>query len=294
MENHILADRIANAIMMDNSFKGYYLVVEGIKDYKLFSKFINNSNVKIKEAFGFEKVKLVLQLLSERGYSNRLGIIDSDFSEILSIKHDVDGLFITDCHDIEVMIFKTQALETVLRTYVPASKIQIYETKKGKSIREIILELGAEVGLLKLANKVYDLGMIFKPQVPEGNQIRYRDFINEVWLDFNGRKALIESLLNYSRSKSKSLKSEEEITKRLDEIASSKYKIDHLVNGHDLSNILFLLIKKTLASTSKMLNDFNAIEDSLILAYEYDDFKTTRLYSGVREFETNRKTQIWR
>lgn len=217
MENHILAARIANAIMMDNTFKGYYLIVEGIKDYKLFSKFTKNSNVKIKEAFGFEKVKLVLQLLAERGFSNRLGIIDSDFSEILNIEHEVDGLFITDCHDIEVMIFKTHALETVLRTYVPVLKIQSFEARKGKSIRDIILELGAEVGFLKLANKVYDLGIIFKPQTPEGNQIRYRDFINEVLLDFKGRKSMIESLLNYSRTKSQTLKSAEEITKRLGE-----------------------------------------------------------------------------
>jgi hypothetical protein len=294
MENHILADRIANAIMMDKSFKGYYLIVEGVKDYKLYSKFTNNSNVKIKEAFGFEKVKLVLHLLSERGFSNKLGIIDSDFSKLLGIKHEVDGLFITDSHDIEVMIFKTKALETVLRIFVSATKISNYEKKVGKSIRDKILEIGIEIGYLKLANKVYNLGLVFKPATVDGNQIKYRDFINDERLDYNGRKSLVNSLINYSRVKSKSLKSEDEIMHRLEEIASGTYDIEHLVNGHDLSNILFLLLKKTLASTNRMLQDFNSVEDSLILSFEYDDFKRTDLYKDIKKFENNANYQILR
>lgn len=294
MENSILADRIANAIMMDNSFKGFYLVVEGNKDYKLFSKFVDENNIKIKEAFGFEKVKLALEILTERGYTNKLGIIDSDFSEILGIKHEVDGLFITDLHDIEVMIFKTQSLGTVLRTYVSSAKLKAFETKSGKSIRESILELGKEIGYLKLANKVYDLGLIFKPKTADGNQIRYKDFIDDKEFTFNGRKSMINSLLNYSRSKSTTLKTEEEITSKLEEIASKTYDLEHLVNGHDLSNILFLLIKKVFASTSKMLHDFNSLEDSLTLAYEYEDFKKTKLYNEIIAFQVEKNTSIWR
>jgi len=294
MENSILADRIANAIMMDNSFKGFYLVVEGNKDYKLFSKFVDENNIKIKEAFGFEKVKLAIEILTERGYANKLGIIDSDFSEILGIKNEIDGLFITDLHDIEVMIFKTQSLETVLRTYVSSVKLKAFETKSGKSIRESILELGKEVGYLKLANKVYDLGLIFKPKTADGNQIKYKDFIDDKEFTFNGRKSMINSLLNYSRSKSTTLKTEEEITNKLEEIASKAYDLEHLVNGHDLSNILFLLIKKVFASTSKMLYDFNSIEDSLTLAYEYEDFKKTKLYNDIIAFQVKKNTSIWR
>lgn len=294
MENNLLAHRIANAIMMDNSFKGHYLIVEGNKDYKLFSKFIDDKNVKIKEAFGFEKVKLALQILSDRGYTNKLGIIDCDFSEILNIEHNVDGLFITDMHDIEVMIIKTQSLETVLRTFVSTAKIKAFENKKGKSIRESIFEIGQEIGYLKLANKIHDLGIIFKPQTADGNQIKYKDFIDDKEFNFNGRKSMINSLLNYSRSKSKNLKLELEITQRLDEIASKTYDINHVVNGHDLSNIILLLIKKVFSSTSKMLNDFNAIEDSLTLAYEYEDFKKTELYKGIANFEIANTTTIWR
>ena len=286
MEAHILAERIANAIMMDKSFKGYHLIVEGTKDYKLYSKFINKENVRISEAFGFEKVKLALQILTERGFSNKIGIIDSDFSKILGTNHKMDVLFITDHHDIEIMIIKTSALETVIRTFCSKKKIEDFETLNNNSIREIIFALGKEVGLIKLANKIHELGLIFKPKTAEGNQIKYKDFIRDCNLSFKGRECLVDSLINYSRSKSTTLKSKAEIILRLEEISKKEYDLDQLVNGHDLSNILYLLIKKVFSSTSKMINDFNAIEDSLILAYEYEEFKKTQLYLELKNYET--------
>lgn len=294
MENHIQAERIANAIMMDNSFKGYYLIVEGQKDYKVYSKFIDESNVRIKEAFGFEKVKLVLHILSELGFSNKIGIIDADFSRILEIEHNLEELFLTDYHDIEVMIIKTKALEAVLRTFIGNTKLENFEKEKGKPIRELVLELGVEIGFLKLANKLYDLGLVFKPHNPEGNQIDYKDFIERNSFSFIGKSQLIKTSINYSRNKSISLKSEEEITDAFDKIAVQTFDIDNLVNGHDLSNILFLLMKKTLASRNKMLTDFNSVEDCLSLAYDYDDFKETELYKSTKLYADNQPTSLWR
>jgi len=294
MENHILAERIANAIMMDNSFKGHYLVVEGQKDYKVFSKFIDHVNIRIKEAFGFEKVKLVLQILTERGFSNKIGIIDADFSRILEIEHNLEGLFLTDYHDIEVMIIKTKSLESVLRTFISNTKLQSFEKEKGKTIQELVMELGSEIGFLKLANKVYDLGLVFKPHNPEGNQIDYKDFIDRNSFSYHGKSQLIRTSINYSRNKSSRLKTELEITNALDEIAKQTFEIHDLVNGHDLSNILFLLMKKTLASRNKMLTDFNSVEDCLSLAYDYEDFKETELYKTTKLYADRQSTKLWR
>ena len=80
MEQYITPERTANAILQDNSFNGYYLVVEGNKDVKLYGKFVNNQDFRIKPAFGNEKVKEVLSILEDRGFDKRIGIIDSDFN----------------------------------------------------------------------------------------------------------------------------------------------------------------------------------------------------------------------
>jgi hypothetical protein len=284
MEQFITPDRIANAIMQDSSFKGHYLIVEGIKDVKFYQKYIDTNSFRIREAFGNEKVKLVLKILNERGFNNRIGIIDSDFNAILNLNEEVDGLYITDDHDVEIMIIKTKALEDVIHLFCSKAKVEAFEKTKGKPIREILFDLGKEVGYLKLANRVHDLGLVFKPSTSEGNQIRYRDFIDDETLAFIGSDKMIETVMNYTRAKSAKMKPREEIKDKLEEVAKVTYDQYHLVNGHDLTNILYLLMKKTFRSKNKMLTDYNAVEDSLILAYDYSDFKQTNLFKTLSDW----------
>lgn len=50
------------------------------------------------------------------------------------------------------------------------------------------------------------------------------------------------------------------------ELKEKDFDLNHLVNGHDLSN---LLMKKVFKSRNRMLVN-NSLEDSLILSYEFD------------------------
>lgn len=281
MEQQISPERVANAIMQDNSFNGFYFIVEGNKDSKVYGKFINENVVRIREAFGCDKVKAVLKILDERGFNQKIGIIDDDFKSILGVVENIDGLFITDNHDIEIMIINTHALENVLNISCSRKNIQEFEKSNEKTIREIIFNLGKEIGFIKLANKIHDLGLIFKPRHPEGNQIKYKEFISDQTLDYLGDEKLLDTVINYSRNKSKSLKDRSEIETNFQSIKTNKYNLNDLVNGHDLTNILFLLMKKVLKSRSKILADFNSVEDSLVLAYEYSDFKSTNIYTAI-------------
>jgi hypothetical protein len=287
MEEFITPDRIANAIMQDNNFKGYYLIVEGIKDTKLFQKYINHENFRIREGFGNDNVKQALDILSERGFDRKLGIIDSDFNQMIVIVEKKDGLFITDDHDIEIMIIKTKALEIVLNLFCTKDKIISFEKKIGMTVRDALFNLGTEIGYLKLANRVHDLGLIFKPKTADGNQLKYKNFIDEATLKFLGDEKMIETVINYCRNKSPNLKEAPFVLESLKEQKKVNQDIYHLNNGHDLSNILYLLLKKTLGSKNKMLVDTNSVEDSLILAFELDDFKKTTLYKDLYQWHTD-------
>lgn len=293
MEGHITTDRIANAIMQNASFKGHYLIVEGPKDSKLYGKFVNHQEVIIKDAFGNEKVKEVFEILTERGFDRKIGIIDADFTKITEEEVEIDGLFITDDHDIEVMVIKTRALDHVLRVFCSKSKIQDYEKKHNISIRNRIFDLGKEVGYLKLANKIYDLGLVFKPKNPEGNQIKYKKFISDKTLKYLGDEKLIDTAINYSVNKSENVQSKNTISEKLSVVKEEDYTIDQLVNGHDLTNVLFILMKKILCSKNKMLQDANSVEDSLTLAYEFDDFKTTDLYAEIKSWENENEVEVF-
>lgn len=293
MEAHITPERTANAIMQDSRFNGYYLIVEGKKDVKLYGKFINQNNIRIEPAFGNEKVKKILEILDERGFEKKVGIIDSDFKKILNVTETIGGLFITDDHDIEVMIIKTKALEHVLNVYCSASKIKDFERERQTSIREAVLALGREIGYLKLANKIYDLGLVFKPQNPEGNHIKYANFTCEKTFNFLGSQLLIEAAINYSRNRSGFIKDKSEIEAKFKEISEQDLDLMQLVNGHDLANFLYILMKKILKSKNKMLNDFTCIEDSLILAYDFSSFKETELFTQIAEWSRQEKINFF-
>ncbi|NRD24532.1 DUF4435 domain-containing protein [Winogradskyella litoriviva] len=292
MEEFITNERIANSIMQNKSFKGYYLIVEGPKDSKLYGKFFNSDKVSIKEAFGNQRVQDIFKILTERGFDKKLGIIDSDFRKITGNEVDIDGIFMTDDHDIEVMIMKTKALDDVVRVFCSQSRVQAFEKEKGISIKNKIFDLGKEIGYLKLANKTFDLGLVFKPKNPEGNHLKYKNFICDKTLDFLGTDKMITTTNNYSVNKSSKIESIQVISERLTETKETEYILEQLVNGHDLSQILYILMKKVLKSRNRMLQDHNSIEDSLTLAYDLNDFKETYLYEDIQNWSEQREIEI--
>ena len=96
MEENITIERIANAIMQNTSFKGHYLIVEGPKDSKLYGKYTNDEEIIIKEAFGNQKVQEILNLLNDRGFDRKIGIIDSDFRRITDDEVEILALQYVD------------------------------------------------------------------------------------------------------------------------------------------------------------------------------------------------------
>jgi hypothetical protein len=292
MEEKITPERIANAIMQDRTFKGYYILVEGIKDAKLYRKFVSKQNFRIKESFGCGNLLKAFEILCARGFGQKIGIIDRDFHDILNTHPQIENIFLTDFHDIEVMIFSTKSYDDVLNIYTIPEKIEKFEKKKGQTIKEIILELSTRIGKLKLADRKFQLGLVFKPDQPDGNQIKYRDFIDDN-LSFLGERKMIESIINYSRNKSENLKDFETIHKKYTEMEKDIHDPFQLSNGHDISNITFILLKKQLRSTNPMLNNYRCIEDSLILAYDFDYFKTTQLYFDLKKFSEKVKLSLF-
>lgn len=283
MEDSITPVSIANAIMQDTSYANHYLLVEGVKDSKLYGKFFDKNLVRIRETFGCEKLRECKTILNKRGYENCFGIVDRDFHEILGTLPVEDDLFVVDMHDIEILMVNSSALDHILSIYTTSEKIINFETTVKKNLKELLFELSNQIGFLKLANKVHDLGLVFKPKETDGNQIAYNKFISDK-LDFLGMEKMIDKIIDYSRNKSDNIKNRDYILEKYKEIAANKYDKNHLSNGHDITNILFIFLKKSVRSTNKMLFDFNSIEDSLILAYDTNEFQKTDLYRDIKNF----------
>lgn len=287
------ANRTANAIMQDTTFDGTYLIVEGMKDYKLYRKFFNvNNQVEIKQVGGKEKVQKVIEILNEREFNKVIGIIDSDFSKILGNELEIDNIFSTDFHDIEVTMFQSPALETILNMYITKEKLETF--LNGKEIREILINLAKQIGLLKLANHIYDLGLAFKPKNLDGKNLKYKDFIDDKTLNYKGKTNLIQTVRNYSFNRGDNVAEMTLIEEKMDELLHKEHELLQLVNGHDLSNIIFMLLKKVLGSTNKSLFDYNTVEDSLIMSYETRYWIKTELFDQLYEWAKLNDENIFR
>ncbi len=273
-------DRVANAICMDSSSPKYYLLTEGEKDTLLFSKFINKETIEIRPAFGCSKLLECFKILKSRKFNRHIGIIDGDFHRILNTVPEIENLFLVDFHDIEIMMIKSSALNSIVNISGYGSKVKEFEKDRNIALLNALLNSAKNIGYLRLANNIHSLGLKFKPDNPEGNQIPYKDFIcND--LASHSWETMIKRIMDYSRSKNINLKSEIDIKEKFLEVSKKEYDIDQLVNGHDITNILSMFFVKKIKCKKSMVADHNAITDSLILAFETTEFQKTNLYKEL-------------
>lgn len=280
MESSITPERIANAIMQDSRFCGQYLIVEGKKDSKVYGKFLDKDTIRIKEAFGFLKVLKVLEILFERGFDRQVGIIDSDFSSIMERTLPQVEVFVTDDHDIEMTIIKTEALESVVEALLGKESITEFCNKYGP-LRQVLFDSCIDLAYLKLANATDNLGLVFKPKGQDGNPIKYKNFICNKTLSYLGRELLVDTVINYSRNRSATISDKAEILISIEKVSKNKYDVYHLINGHDVCNAIFIMLKYVLKSRNPILFDYNAVEEMLAMAFDFSFFSKTKLYQAL-------------
>ena len=282
MQEHITPTRIANAIMQDTTFNGNYLIVEGNSDYHFYKKFIDQSKCLIKQAYGNINVIEVIEILDSRNFERKLAIIDSDFRKLDNEIEQNKSVIITDEHDIEVMIFKSPALERVLEVHYSEAKFKGFQSKQNIDFRDLILNLAKPIGYLKWANKKYNLGLVFKPKNPEGRQIKYSKIYDEKKLTFNGENVLIKTIIDYSNNKGTEVKPLQEIEEAYRTQINEVADLFQLCNGHDITNLISLALRKAIGNKNL---DYKAIECDLILSFDTSEFDKTEIFMSMKEWE---------
>lgn len=289
MEQHITADRIANSIMQDERFdEGVYLLVEGAKDIKVYGRLVNKNAVRIRQTHGKYKQREVYRILTERGFGSKICIRDADFLRVPGndkfIPEFAEDIFATDGHDSEVMMANSGALNNLLLISSTEEKIKAFENKHGCDIRSLAFELAKPIGYLRYANKKHKLGLSFKPERPEGKGIRFKKFICEKTFKVFSYDAMINTVYEYSKNRGQEVKSREVILEKLLEV----YKLDiptlELVNGHDVSEVLSIIITKGLQSDNKVIQDQASVESALTLAYELRYFHDSNLFLTLQKW----------
>lgn len=292
MENYITPVRIANSIEQDTSFDGTYLMLEGTKDLKLFKKFSCEEKSKIKITHGKYKMRETYEILKSRNFFRVVGIRDADYIRLKeNIKYNPnyeESIFITDTHDSEGMIVKSKALTDLLIEIADENRLNLFVEQHG-DIRLLLFSLAYPLACLRLANKRFSLGLSFKPRNPEGPVFKIKKFICEKTISYIGDDELINTIVEYSKNRNCNIKDRAYIKSCLDVILAEGHPSQEIINGHDLAEILFIICKKGLRSSSKTLHDASCVEELLRLSYTEKYFEETELFLAIRKLQDDRE-----
>lgn len=269
-----------NAARMDKDFDGIYFYVEGVSDESFWKKFINRDVVRICVCDGCENVISTIENHQKQNVKKYLGVIDRDFRDILGTIPDNHDIVVTDFHDIEMMMYLSDAFRNVIVAIDKNNKLEEYEKKNG-SILNHVLELTDRIGHVKLVSKLKGNILEFRREkdyelvVPkyEGMIDKEGKYISDFQL---------ARLINVFSSQNRSLTriDDSEIVNMLNENIEGKIGSAILSNGHDVSYLMpYVLRRKCKINKSGL--DSSMIDSLIMAAYSKEMFHSSMLYKAI-------------
>lgn len=274
MKDQITPDRIANTIrLLRGDHEGVFLIVEGHSDKLIYERLVNKQEVRVTIASGKNNAIKALSILEkEDNFRRVVAVIDADFSRIEQQIPDSNNLFLTDEHDLEMMLIKSAAFDKLLKERGSEEKIKAFT----EDIRETLLKLGQEIGKLRWLSLRNKLDLKF-----EG--LNFSKFIDKEKLSINIDELII-SIKNHSQKLSLY---EQQIKQDLSVISDENHDPWQLCCGHDFIGILAIALCKVLGTWNANDVKTEVLERELRLAYELSYFYQTQIYQLMVNWQSN-------
>ncbi|MCU7241679.1 MAG: DUF4435 domain-containing protein [Microcystis aeruginosa WS75] len=274
MKDQITPDRIANSIrLLRGDHEGVFLIVEGHSDKLIYERLVNKQEVRVTIASGKNNAIKALSILEkEDNFRRVVAVIDADFSRIEQQIPDSNNLFLTDEHDLEMMLIKSAAFDKLLKERGSEEKIKAFT----EDIRETLLKLGQEIGKLRWLSLRNKLDLKF-----EG--LNFSKFIDKEKLSINIDELII-SIKNHSQKLSLD---EQQIKQDLSVISDENHDPWQLCCGHDFIGILAIALCKVLGTWNANDVKTEVLERELRLAYELSYFYQTQIYQLMVNWQSN-------
>lgn len=239
-----------------------WVLVEGENDVKIYGKLLNDKLVAVEQVHGgiHQLIKSVTTLILE---TNRvLGIRDADFLNLYPTIEPIKALFLTDYHDIEMLMISSDNVMNSLFNEFLNRNIDY------KVIRKQILNSISFLGVIRWYNEIHNLELNFKA-------LSINNFFNPKDFSFNKNACILE-LNNRSSNKRRSISLDEII-----EFLPSEINLYNVCNGHDFEKALSSYISEH----SGIGVDYKLVGKSLRISYSISDFKKTKLYASLVDWE---------
>lgn len=279
-----------NACRMSNR---NYLFVEGVSDECFWEKYINTDVINIQQVNGWENVVDCVRKFNNESLNHCcIGIVDCDFEHIYPHKSITENnILMTDYHDLEMMMYQSSALDSVLKALDRKNKINCSFI----DVLNHVLGITDKIGCLKLSSQKESLGLIFKKENRdhEFELPKYEKFITASG-DYESDDKLIKYIYDYSNSNKRTreqLPTIDRIIAIFNKSREIQHPSSHLSNGHDVSYIMPIILRCKFGLTGNYITT-DTIVVALHAAYSMELFKQTLLYHSMNQWGINNKKNI--
>ena len=244
-----------------------WVVVEAEEDVAVYEKYMQSGTTVVKTSVdstgrrGYANVEIIVcEVKEEESKAHIMGIRDADYTRYNSEYVLPVNIFLTDRRDLETTLLEAESVKQALRTWV-STYDEAFAT---------CIPLCRHLGYLRIYNEMADLSVTFHKNL---RIAKYWDFSKHC-IQVGWEQDITAKFVSLAEGKCSATDVSAFIVEKSLEVESD-YDI---CQGHDILNLLSLvLIKKEYSEKSIMLK--------MIEAYSLDDFKATRLYANIKEWQ---------
>ncbi|MEM9833117.1 MAG: DUF4435 domain-containing protein [Bacteroidota bacterium] len=240
-----------------------WILVEGESDQKLFGGLIDAFNARVEQVHGgLISLRKSVETLSDET-DQVIGIRDADFLHLEGKTETISSLYLTDCHDAEMMMIASdKTMVSLIAEYLDINEYQ------PQILRKQILQSIAFLGYARWHNHQFSGELNFKG-LSFGRFYDARNYIIHAELCIQ---------IIHQSSPSRKIDLDE---KQVQNMQSEDVDLSQLCNGHDFEKALASFITEY---STKGVNN-REIGKALRLSYTKQEFLKTELHRVLKSWE---------
>lgn len=271
------------AASQNKVFTGCYLYVEGNSDCCFWRNFVDENSVRIVACNGWSNVVESVEKTMSVG-TLCIGVVDLDFHEYIQEPDKTKAnVFLTDDHDLEMMIYHSGNYRKAINQYDAGGKLNKYESEHQVQVFDEAKSIVGNIARLRIAAKKASLSLIFRHSNSKTNDFTYPDYKRILGKDYayESDKVLVKYIIDWSKSKGAVVPLQADVEHLVAAENIANYDEWKFLNGHDMTRILYILLKGKIKISVSNTEDF---ERNLYVAYEKNSLEQTALYAEIQKF----------
>ncbi len=283
MLENVTGESIATEVeMVRTAFPDTIVILEGNNDSMLFENFFDSHFTHIIIAHGKDNAISAIEIVNDSAGKGILAIVDADFWRVEGLPDLPDNILVSDTHDVEGMLFNSNAFSRVVSEYCSPRKIIGYD-----NLKDFFYSKSSMIGIFRLISQRNNFHFVF-------HELNYQKFTNKSTLEIDIDKMVryVQDITQQNAAKHNyelDLPQDAEIITLINQVMENEEDLDklELSCGHDLLGLFALSLRKLFATLQASIAENGNIHRLFRLAYSINDFVLTNLYQEIEQWELN-------